>query len=37
MAEHAGKDAELAARLILRSTLLALLTVPLWWLLLQRF
>ena len=37
MAEYAGKDAEFAARLILRSTLLALLTIPLWWMVLQRF
>ena len=37
MAEHAGCDADLAARLILRSTLLALVSVPLWWLVLQAF
>ena len=35
MAEHAGRDADLAARLILRSTLLALVSVPLWWMVLQ--
>ena len=34
MAEHSGKDADRAARLILRSTLLALISVPLWWYLL---
>ena len=34
MAEHAGTDADRAARLILRSTLLALISVPLWWYLL---
>ena len=34
MAEQAGRDAELAASLLLRSTLLALISVPLWWLVL---
>ena len=36
MAEQAGKDAELAASLLLRSTLLALISVPLWWLVLMQ-
>ena len=36
MAEQAGKDAELAASLLLRSTLLALVSVPLWWLVLMQ-
>ena len=34
MAEQAGRDAEQAASLLLRSTLLALVSVPLWWLVL---
>ena len=34
MAEQAGRDAEQAASLLLRSTLLALISVPLWWLVL---
>lgn len=37
MAEDAGRDAGLAAQLILRSTLLALISVPLWWMVVQRF
>jgi predicted permease len=37
MAEHARRDTDLAAQLILRSTLLALVTVPLWWVVVQRF
>ena len=36
MAEHAGRDAALAARLILNSTLLAMISVPLWWFCLLR-
>ena len=31
MAEDAGRDAELAAQLILSSTLMALISVPIWW------
>ena len=34
MAEQAGRDADQAASLLLRSTLLALISVPLWWLVL---
>ena len=37
MAEDAGRDADLAAQLILRSTLLALVSVPLWWMVVQGF
>ena len=36
MAEQAGRDAEQAASLLLRSTLLALVSVPLWWLVLMQ-
>lgn len=36
MAEQAGRDAEQAASLLLRSTLLALISVPLWWLVLMQ-
>jgi predicted permease len=37
MAEQSGRDADLAAQLILGTTLLALVSVPLWWLVLQVF
>ena len=36
MAEQAGRDAEQAASLLLRSTLLALVSVPIWWLVLMQ-
>lgn len=36
MAEQAGKDADLAAQLILRSTVIALFSVPLWWWITQK-
>lgn len=36
MAEQAGRDAEQAASLLLRSTLLALISVPLWWMVLTQ-
>ena len=36
MAEQAGRDAEQAASLLLRSSLLALISVPLWWMVLTQ-